>query len=282
MSPAAWPTRFAAAFLCAPILMYRPSAPAPGDFDLAVLDVGQGLAIVVRTHGHALVYDAGPAFRTGRDTGELVVVPYLRARGIRSLDRLVISHGDLDHQGGMRSVVRSIRTDSLLLGPSVHGAPFAAERCTAGQRWQWDEVTFDVLHPQDPGMASDNDTSCVLRITGKSGSAILTGDIEATAELQLIERGLPAADVVIVAHHGSRSSSTGAFVAATQPKLAIVSAGYRNRWGFPKPAVTERWQAAGAKVLSTIDTGAIEIAMTRQGQIVREYRREHPKYWSSR
>jgi competence protein ComEC len=284
VSPSAWPTRCAAALLCMPILFFQPRAPAPGEYELAVLDVGQGLAIVVRTHGHALVYDTGPAFRTGRDTGELVVVPYLRARGIRSLDGLIVSHGDLDHEGGMRSVIRSIPTRSLLLGPSVEDVSFGAKRCKAGQRWLWDDVVFEVLHPSaGRSAASDNDTSCVLRISGKSGSVLLTGDIEEDAESQLVARGLPRTDVVVVAHHGSRSSSIEAFVAATRPQLAITSAGYRNRWGFPKPAITARWRATGASVLSTIETGALEVAMRQQGGVVvREYRRERRSYWSAR
>ncbi len=281
--PATLAMRFAAVCLCIPVLLYRVPTPAPGEFDLAVLDVGQGLAIVVRTHGHALVYDTGPAFRTGRDTGELVVVPYLRARGIRSLDRLVISHGDLDHQGGLQSVLRAIPTTSLLLGPSVRDPTSSAERCRAGQQWRWDGIAFDVLHPSELGSSSDNDTSCVLRISGRTGSVILTGDIEAMGELELLDRGLPGTDVVVVAHHGSRTSSIDAFVAATQPKLAVVSAGYRNRWGFPKPEITARWQAAGATVLSTIDAGAIEIAMTRKdGPVIREHRSEQRTYWSAR
>jgi competence protein ComEC len=282
--PSVWPTRFAAVLLCAPAFLYRPDPPPPGQYELAVLDVGQGLAIVVRTHSHTLVYDAGPAFRTGRDTGELVVVPYLRARGVRTLDRLMISHDDLDHRGGMQSILRSIATESVWVGPSVQNAPSGAQRCIAGQQWQWDLVTFEVLHPMDDAGASDNDTSCVLRITASgSASALLTGDIEAAAELDLVGRGLPATDVVIVAHHGSRSSSTDAFVAATHPRFAVVSAGYRNRWGFPQARITARWQDAGAKVMSTIDAGAIEIAMAPGRQIVvREHRRPRVRYWASR
>jgi competence protein ComEC len=284
LAPSVWPTRIAAALCCVPVALYRPPTPAAGDYSLAVLDVGQGLAVVVRTRAHTLVYDAGPAFRTGRDTGELVVVPYLRARGVRALDRLVISHGDLDHQGGMRSILAALKVESLLAGPSVTTAPRAADRCVAGQRWRWDDVAFEVVHPASGDVAAkDNDTSCVLRISGRGGTSLLTGDIEADAEHELLTRGPQPADVVIVAHHGSRSSSTDAFVASTAPRLAIVSAGYRNRWGFPKPEVTQRWRAAGAEVMNTSDAGAIEVAVTQQGGLaVREYRRERRKYWSSR
>lgn len=283
VAPSVWPTRIVAVLCCLPIALYRPAAPDLGDYTVSVLDVGQGLAVVVRTRAHTLVYDAGPAFRTGRDTGELVVVPYLRARGVHTIDRLMISHGDLDHQGGMRSILSAMRVESLLVGPSVSGLQRASQRCAVDQHWRWDGVAFEVRHPAGGEASSDNDTSCVLRIGGRGGTSLLTGDIEADAERQLLLRGPQPADVVIVAHHGSRSSSTDAFVESTSPRLAIVSAGYRNRWGFPKPEVTQRWRAAGATVIDTIAAGAIEIAVTEQRGIeVHEYRRERRKYWSAR
>lgn len=282
--PGVWPMRVAAIALCLPAILYRPERPAPGAFELAMLDVGQGLAIVVRTHWHTLLYDAGPAFRSGRDTGELVVLPYARARGIRWLDRLVISHGDLDHTGGMHSVLGMIQTRSVLLGPSVNARESDAMRCAAGQRWQWDGVEFEVLHPLERSRAhSKNDSSCVLRVTGRGGAALLTGDIEAAAEAELLTRDLENVDVLAIPHHGSRSSSTADFVARTRPRLALVSAGYRNRWGFPKREVVERWQSVGATIASTADSGAIEVVVHNDGRIaVRHHRRERLRYWASR
>lgn len=283
VAPSVWPTRVVAVLCCLPIVLYRPPTPSFGDYTVSVLDVGQGLAVVVRTRTHTLVYDAGPAFRTGRDTGELVVVPYLRARGMRIVDRLVISHGDLDHQGGMRSILAAMPVESLLVGPSVRALSRGAEHCLTGQRWEWDGVELEILHPGVGANASDNDTSCVLRVKGRGGTTLLTGDVEADGERELLERGALPADVVIVAHHGSRSSSTQAFVESTSPQLAIVSAGYRNRWGFPKPAITQRWRDAGATVVDTIAAGAIEVAVTQQSGIdVHEYRRERRRYWSAR
>jgi competence protein ComEC len=283
IAPSIWPTRVAAVVLCAPALLFQAEAPLAGDYEVTILDVGQGLAVVVRTRSHVLVYDAGPAFRTGTDTGELVVLPYLRSRGVRSLDRLIVSHDDLDHRGGMRSLLRSLPTTSVTVGPSLRQAPANSHRCMRGQHWGWDGVTFEILHPNEKTVASDNDTSCVLRISSSSGSTLLTGDIEAGAELELLRHGLPSVDVVIVAHHGSRSSSTDAFVAATRPHVAAVSAGYRNRWGFPQRTITAKWQSAGATVVSTIEAGAIHIEMTRQhGLALREYRRDRRRYWASR
>ena len=283
--PAIWPIRAMALLLCLPAAFDQPPRPAPGAVELDVLDVGQGLAAVVRTHRHTLVYDTGPAFRTGRDTGELVVLPFLRSEGIRRIDALMVSHGDLDHSGGMRSVLQGMPTRMLMPGPSVASLPatVASTRCKRGQRWQWDGVVFDVLHPADDLDDGDNNSSCVLRISAGSGSVLLTGDIERPAELALVSRGLPPADVVVVAHHGSRSSSTGELVATLQANVAIFSAGYRNQWGFPRPEVVRRWQSSGARTLSTIDAGAIAIAIEPgRGLQVREYRSARRHYWSAR
>lgn len=288
--PAIWPVRIAAVMLCVPALLYRPSVPAPGAFELNVLDVGQGLAVVVRTHGHVLVYDTGPAFRTGRDTGELVVLPFLHSAGIRRIDGLVVSHGDLDHSGGMYSLLKGLPTTSVLVGPSIPSTTVAERagrvnirHCVRGQRWHWDGVDFEVLHPDASRYDSDNDSSCVLRISGAGGSALLTGDIERLAEAAVVAHGLPQTDVVVAAHHGSRSSSTPELVDAAQATLAIMSAGYRNRWGFPKPDVTARWQASGATVWSTIDSGALTVEVDAHGiRPVDEYRKQHKHYWSAR
>jgi competence protein ComEC len=281
--PGIWPTRLAGVLLCLPVLLNRPAVPAVGDFEVALLDVGQGLSVVVRTRSHVLVYDAGPAFRSGRDASELAVLPYLRHRGVRQLDALVISHGDLDHSGGLRSLLTSLPVRRLLAGPSVHPLPDEAAVCRAGQRWSWDGVLFEVLHPSGATHERDNDSSCVVRVAGRGGSALLTGDIEVAAETELDGHGLQRTDIVIVPHHGSRTSSTESLVAALRPRIALVSAGYRNRWGLPKPEVVERWRAAGARTYTTAASGAIEIELTAgEPPRVREYRRSHRRYWHRR
>lgn len=280
IAPGIWPTRLAGALLCVPVILYRPPQPAIGNFDLAVLDVGQGLATVVRTHAHVLVYDAGPAFKNGRDTGELVVLPYLHRYGVRQLDALVISHGDLDHRGGLHSILAGMPVREVIAGPSVRDGPASTRRCRRGQQWSWDGVTFEVLHPGDDATeADDNDSSCVLRIVGPGGSALLTGDIEAAAEAEVLGQDLSEVDVVVVPHHGSRTSSTAGFVLASSPRLALISAGYRNRWGFPLTEVVSRWQGAGAAVLTTIDSGAIEISFAGGAPQARAWRRTHARYW---
>lgn len=281
--PAAVPMRIVAFALCIPAATFLPSRPPVGGYDVAMLDVGQGLALVVRTHAHTLVYDAGPAFRTGRDTGELVVLPYLRHQGVRVIDRLVISHGDLDHEGGMQSLLRGMKTRSILVGPSVEGMPARAARCERGQRWVWDEVVFEIVHPSSGAGGSDNDTSCVLRVIGAGRTTLVTGDIEASGESALVAAASNIADIITIAHHGSRTSSTPEFVATTSAALALVSAGYRNRWSFPKSDVIARWKEAGATVESTIDSGALEVSIRlNEPMSVRHFRRERRRYWTAR
>jgi competence protein ComEC len=280
IAPGIWPIRIVGALLCLPAILYRPAAPQPGDFELALLDVGQGLSAVVRTRTRALVYDTGPAFQSGRDAAELAVLPYLRHRGVRALDVLTVSHGDLDHRGGMKSLLAAMPVGRVLTGPSVRGGDWDRVTCRRGQRWSWDGVQFEILHPGDAASDADNDSSCVLRIQGRAGSALLTGDIEAAAEAELVARGLAHADVVVVPHHGSRTSSSADFVEAIGAQIALVPAGYRNRWGFPAPAVMKRWHAAGALTLSTADSGAIEISFAAAQPLrPRAYRRTHVRYW---
>lgn len=281
--PGIAPTRIAAVLLCMPALIWRPPTPSRGEFRLALLDVGQGLAAVVHTHSHVLVYDTGPAFRTGRDAGELVVMPYLRSQGVRRIDTLMVSHGDLDHRGGMRSVTDSISVVRTLNGPSVKSALAGSAPCQRGQKWSWDGVEFEVLHPIGTAYARDNDSSCVLRVAGEGGSVLLTGDIQRDSEAAIVDAGIEPVDIVIAPHHGSRTSSTADLVAATKPALVLFPVGYRNRWGFPKPDVVDRWRAVGAQTLSTASSGAIEVDVSAGGiGPPRRFRVEHRRYWHTR
>lgn len=234
----------AAAMLLA-IATGRPAGPPDGGWTLTVLDVGQGLAAVVETRRHVLVFDTGPRWRGGGAAAEVTLLPTLRARGIRRVDRLVISHADQDHAGGAQALLAAL--------PVVGRAA-----CWRGARWRWDEVEFRVLHPPPGLRASDNDRSCALHVSGAGGSALLLADPESRAEEMLLAQAL-AADVVLLPHHGSRSSSSPALVAAVGARLGIASAGYQNRWGMPDPGVMARWRAAGTTVLATAETGAVTI-----------------------
>jgi competence protein ComEC len=209
-----------------------------------------------------LVYDAGPAFRSGSDAGAMAVEPFLRHRGLRQVDVLVASHDDLDHAGGAASVAGLVPVRRLVASGRALDTVGAVEPCRRSERWEWDGVTFEWLHPGPRRFEKDNDNSCVLRVQSEQHAVLLTGDIERLAEAELVEQGqLARADIVLVPHHGSRTSSTPTFVSATRPRWALVPSGHRNRWGFPKPDVVERWQSAGAEVLVGSASGAIEFEL---------------------
>lgn len=257
------PGRPMAILLFAPLLLNSASTPPPGAFELRVMDVGHGLAILVRTRHRLLLYDTGPAW-PGGDAGSRTVLPATRALGLGKPDALIVSHGHADHAGGM-AAVRDAWPATLAWGG--HGVQAEGiQPCREGLSWVWDGVRFSLLHPAAGFRGGQNDGSCVLLIEGPGGRALLAGDIEAVAERSLLRRwpALPV-DLVVVPHHGSRSSSTLALVLTTRPAWALVSTGWANRWGFPAPDVVERWQRAGAIVLSTDRQGEISIRFTAHG-----------------
>nr|MBA3565107.1 DNA internalization-related competence protein ComEC/Rec2 [Gammaproteobacteria bacterium] len=281
----ALPGRMAALSLILPLVLARPAAPLPGDYRLTLLDVGQGLAVVLRTHEHALVYDAGPSFLSGSDTGTLVVLPYLASQGIRDVDVLVVSHEDNDHAGGARAVL-----DAFPRARFVAGERTAAQigrhatLCEAGLHWRWDGVEFAILHPRGDGRFAGNDASCVLRVAAAGGNALLPGDIERPAEADLTagDARLDAA-IVVVPHHGSATSSSTALIEASGASYALVPAGHGNRWGFPKPEISRRWTQAGAELLDTASSGAItfDVEAGRGVSPPRLHRRDAQRYWTA-
>jgi competence protein ComEC len=248
-----------------------------GELRVTVLDVGQGLAVAIETRSHRALYDAGPLSRSGFDAGAEIVGPALDALGARHLDRLILSHADADHAGGVGAILLRHPEATLLAGPDVSYP--AARPCRAGDRWVWDLVSFSILHPGDDFGPPGNETSCVLRIDTAHGSILLTGDIERRAEAELARAADIGADVVVVPHHGSRTSSTAGFVETVSPQLAIVSAGHNNRWGFPLPEIRDRWEAAGARLLVTADSGAVDVRFSDSGITVSEARWRRRRYW---
>lgn len=280
--PRGLPGRRLALPALAAALLYRPAPPPAGCVDLTVLDVGQGLAAVVRTSRHTLVFDTGPAFGGGSDTAELVLLPYLGSLGIRRVDVAVISHADRDHAGGVDSLVDGVAVRQVLAGEPGGRLPVPELPCTAGTRWRFDGVEFAVLHPEGGTGRDGNDASCVLEVTAGTHRLLLTGDIEKHAEARLVgDRRVRQSAVVVVPHHGSRTSSTPAFVRATAPGLAIVAAGYGNRWGFPKEDVVARWTKAGATVVSTAENGAVEVRACKASGVTRivYWRERLRRYW---
>ncbi|MFT3756852.1 MAG: DNA internalization-related competence protein ComEC/Rec2 [Pseudoxanthomonas sp.] len=280
--PRGVPGKALAALLWLPLLWPDRGLPAHGEAQLTVLDVGQGLSVLVRTQRHALLFDAGPAVADGFDAGERVVVPALHALGVAKLDRAIISHGDNDHAGGFDAVKRGV---PVATSHAPEGSPTPAEHaCVAGEVWEWDGVRFRFLHPTPHFPYLRNESSCVLRIETAHGAALLTGDIGEVVERMLVARATPAdlrADAVLVAHHGSGGSSDPAFVNATGARLALVSAGHGNRFGHPVPAVTDRWQRAGAEVLNTAGSGALTVWLSRDGLALRERRMAEPRLWDA-
>lgn len=290
--PRGFPARWVGALLLLPMFLVKPGTPGMGEFRATVLDVGQGLAVVVRTHGHALLFDAGPAFGGELNAGDRIVVPYLRAEGIAHLDGMIVSHDDLDHSGGAMSVLAAVPVDwvssSLSPAHALHAAGVPSQRCSDGQAWNWDGVRFEILHPGPESynfaQLKDNERSCVLLVSSAHGRLLLPGDIERDSEQALVQRHAAnlAAGILVVPHHGSRTSSTPRFIAAVAPQLAVVTAGYRNRFGHPHPVVVATLRRQGARILRTDQGGAIIMDVGAAGIQVREWRREQGRYWRSR
>jgi competence protein ComEC len=273
-----------------PLVLVPAPRPGIGEARVQVLDVGQGLAVHVQTATHDLLYDAGPAFSADANSGNRIIVPYLRAMGVQRLDAVVISHQDKDHEGGAEAVLDQLPTALLLTSlPADHelaSQPAPHRSCVDGDGWSWDEIQFRILHPtaEDYRTAiKTNDLSCVLRIASATGSVLLTGDLEARNESALVARhGTDlASDVVVPPHHGSRGSSTPAFVSAVGARQVVFSAGYRNRFGHPAAEVAARYSAVGADLHRTDGEGAVCIDLGQRGIDITAERLKRRRYWFS-
>lgn len=256
-------------------LALPPPRPVEQGYRLTVLDVGQGLAVVVHTARHALLYDAGPAYPGGFDAGRSVVVPYLLRSGVRRLDRLIVSHGDLDHRGGVPAVAAALPI-------TLRSGAGSDNPCRAGERWRWDGVDFAILAGPEAGW-SDNDGSCVLKVSHRGRAALLTGDIEAKREARLLDEQPEQlrAELLVTPHHGSRTSSTAAFIDAVQPTLGIHSAGWHHRFGHPSREVVARYAERGVAQLATGDSGAISVAFDMNGRRLDMERQRAKRLWST-
>lgn len=277
-----------------PMLGASSDPPPAGSIRIVALDVGQGSAVLVELPGRRLLYDAGPAYGGDSEAGARVILPYLRARGIDRVDAIVVSHLDGDHSGGLPSLLRGLRFDWIAgsLGPDHAardaGRPF--HDCLRGHAWRWGEVEFTVLHPGEEKprgvRSSTNASSCVLRIVAPAATLLLTGDLEKGQERSLIERfgaaGLRA-DVLLVPHHGSNTSSSAPFLEAVAPGYAVVQNGYRNRFRHPADRVVERYRAAGIELLRNDRDGAITIEYARgEPARVARSRIDDRRYWRVR
>lgn len=283
-APRGVPLRGFAALCFLPLLVPLRDTTADGAFRAWVLDVGQGLAVLVRTRTHTLVYDAGPEFAAGHDAGAGIVLPAITALGIGPVDTLVVSHGDNDHAGGARSVQRRYANARALAGEPgrLH---FPAEPCAGTAPWEWDGVRFHFLAVPVPskGKVKANERSCVLSVEGAGGRFLLTGDIGTSSEGRMAVDELSSAvpTITTIAHHGSRHSSSAAWLRKVRPRLAVASSGWRNRFGHPHPLVVDRHAAIGAQVYDTARSGAIRIDVPKAGApgVAREWRRPADRYW---
>ena len=278
--------RFAGIMLVLPMLMVQRGTPAGGGYALHLLDVGQGLAVVVRTASHTLVYDTGARFSERLDSGEAVIVPFLRYQAIGKLDMLMISHGDGDHIGGAASLLDAY-PGTPVLGQGIEGLEAAASApCAAGQQWVWDGVRFSVMHPDAQSYPTRNNRSCVLKIEGRGGTTLIAGDIENKVEKRLIRdhaAALPA-DILIAPHHGSKTSSSQAFIQAVAPQTVVFAAGYRNRYGFPAASVVARYQALGIDMHVVGHQGAISVNVDPRSGVgtIESQRTAGRRYWHHR
>jgi len=280
--PRGYPGRWVGIVWFLPLFLTRPPSPQDGELWVTMLDVGQGLALAVRTANHALVYDTGARFGVRFDAGRSVVVPYLRHEGVRRVDRLIVSHGDNDHIGGAASLRAALPVGQVL--SSVPQRLPGAQPCVAGQHWQWDGVRFEFLNPGNGSGLSGNNASCVLRMASSGGRVLLPGDIAARAERRLVHDH-PAqlsVDLLVVPHHGSKTSSTESFLDAVRPRVALLPVGYRNRYRHPHPLVAQRYRERGIVLEDSPTAGAIEVRLGRGGMMIRRYRDGHRRYWHAR
>lgn len=288
--PRGFPARWLGLVWLLPLVLWRPAAIPPGEAHFALLDVGQGLAVVVQTRSHTLVFDTGPRFSSGFNAGDAVLVPYLRQRGVAVVNTLMISHVDNDHIGGAVALakqipVQRVLSSSLDTKARAHLPPQDLRYCRAGQQWWWDGVHFEVLSPWEDsrgGSTSNNNFSCVLRVMANGQSLLLTGDIEMATERALVQRASAklASDILVVPHHGSATSSSERFLDVISPRLALFPLGYRNRFGFPKPQVVARYRQRSIAMFDSARHGAIEIHLGRDGaEEIVTFRQKNARYW---
>lgn len=277
--PRGVPGKPLALILLLPLFWPQAQRPPDGALDVYQIDVGQGLSLALLTRRHTLLFDAGAAFEGGLDLGEAAVLPVLQSLSVRRLDRLIVSHADNDHAGGAASV-RVAYPEAHLVAPDRSGFP--GEPCLAGETWEWDGVRFEFLHPPTHFPYLKNDSSCVLRVEASGTRLLITGDIGEVIERRLIREQMDsiAADVLTVPHHGSRHSSSAAFLEAVSPRLALVSSGHRSRFGHPHPDVVERYRRAGVQLEGSAEAGMIRLRLDERGLSgVQRWRDRHRRFW---
>jgi competence protein ComEC len=280
-APRGIPARFLGVILNVPLLLPILPTLQNGEAIVTVLDVGQGLAVAVQTQNHSLLYDTGAKFPNGGDMGKNVVLPFFRYHGIKKIDTLIISHDDNDHSGGAESILKKMRVDEILT--SVPEKFELSKMCELGQIWTWDNVTFSILSPAKK-FEKDNDNSCVLKIETAKNSVLLTGDIEASAENWLVENAPEKlrSTVLVAPHHGSKTSSTFAFLQAVKPETVLIPVGYKNPFHHPNKDVVARYESLNAKIFTSANDGALTVRLNSNDVKVESFRKTSEKYWNFR
>lgn len=264
LAPRYFPCKKYVVFGLLPLFFYQPSHPKPHHFWVSVIDVGQGLSVLVQTARHVMLYDTGARYPGGFDFGEAVVTPYLRLQNVHTIDRLEISHGDNDHSGGMSAILHNFKVKTVFTSAPNLVKQFHAQYCRAGQNWEWDGVQFTTLNPLDKKY-EDNNSSCVIKIDDGKKNILLTGDIQASAEKALVKKygTLLKSTVLVSPHHGSQTSSTSAFLRAVSPRIVVISAGKYNVYHLPSKPVLTRYKKDHFKVLNTADLGRVRVKFGR-------------------
>jgi competence protein ComEC len=280
--PKGFPARWLGLLLFLPAAVYQTDKPSTGGFTYTLLDSGQGYASVLHTKNHHLVYDTGTRISESFDLGKLVVAPYLKSKGIKHINMMMISHDDIDHRGGAQYLQENFVIDEVI--SSDTSVLKHSKNCHQGMQWEWDEVYFEVLSPQPDFEGNDNNRSCVLKVWNQHHSLLLTGDIQKKAEKLLLSSNVEKlkADVMSVPHHGSKTSSTIKFIKQVSPKIGLVSAGYRSRFGHPKPEIVSRYENLDIELLDTVNYGAISLDFSADDKKIKRsfYRLENRGFWS--
>jgi competence protein ComEC len=279
--PRGFPGRYLAWFGILPLFLPNVSI-APGEAKVTLLDVGQGLSVLVQTQHHTFLYDTGPRFLDS-DSGGSVIIPYLHHQSIRHIDRLMVSHMDLDHRGGVESIMQNFPVNDFVTSEPSFYRQYQPHDCYRGQQWQWDGVMFTVLFPPKQWEGSRNDRSCVIRVEANKDRLLLTGDIERQAEKFLIENepaGGLSARILLVPHHGSKTSSSMEFITHVHPEIGLIANGYRNRYRLPHQAILQRYQQQQVAITETANEGAIEFVLGNPRKArIKTYRQVHRHFW---
>ena len=291
LAPKNFPGRWLGAIYFLPIFFFKPLNLKPGEFNFTLLDVGQGLASVVSTQHHTLVYDTGLKINPDLDSGNLILLPFLYHLNLHHIDTLMVSHGDSDHIGGANSLLSEIRVDRILTSVPGRFVTPHAEFCQAGQHWQWDGVNFNVLFPPQSAYTNprtlfiNNNASCILKVSNSHHSVLLTGDLEILGQNWLLQNRQTSlkTEVLQAPHHGSINAANPAFLTAVKPKYVLFPIGFENRFHFPQPKSLAIYTQTGAKLLNTATNGAITFHFPKSNTPpnIDRYRLTHAHYWTN-